>query len=108
MCYHEVLKVVNPKRRAVEEAEHTLRDLRANLREKKEKLLSIEEDIAKQLQHYSKVIERKEALTAQVAKCSEQLDRAQRILRGLGGEMMRWREASSTLGKQMEFLVGGI
>jgi hypothetical protein len=55
MTYHEVLKVVRPKRNAVEEAERTLRQLRANLRAKKQQLVGIEEDIAKQMEYYAKV-----------------------------------------------------
>lgn len=55
MTYHEVLKVVRPKRKAVDEAEGVLRELRANLKQKKEQLQAIEDDIAKQMEQYEKV-----------------------------------------------------
>lgn len=56
MTYHEVLKVVRPKRKAVEEAEGVLRELRANLRQKKEQLALIENVIAEQMEQYAKVL----------------------------------------------------
>jgi hypothetical protein len=55
MTYHEVLKVVRPKKKAVEEAEGVLRQLRADLREKKEQLTTIEGVIAEQMEQYTKV-----------------------------------------------------
>lgn len=54
------------------------------------------------------MLERKDSLLAQVNKCSEQLERAQRMLRGLGGEMTRWQEESATLRDNATKIVGGI
>lgn len=55
MTYHEVLKVVRPKRKAVDEAEGILKELRANLKQKKEQLKAIKDDIGKQMEQYEKV-----------------------------------------------------
>ena len=55
MTYHEVLKVVRPKQKAVEEAEGVLRELRINLREKKDQLTAVEDVIIQQMEQYSRV-----------------------------------------------------
>lgn len=53
-------------------------------------------------------MERKESLSEQVNKCSEHLDRAQRMLRGLGGEMTRWQEEIVVLRDTTSKIVGSI
>lgn len=44
---------------------------------------------------------------AEVKLCEEKLDRAQKLIGGLGGEKARWTAAAQELGLQYERLVGG-
>ncbi len=48
------------------------------------------------------------AVVAQVNDCSSQLDRAQRLMGGLGGERVRWSEFAKDLSAKMVNVVGDV
>lgn len=50
--------------------------------------------------------QKKADLEAEFTLCSEKLDRAGKLIGGLGGEKTRWTENATNLGKQMESLSG--
>jgi dynein heavy chain len=45
-------------------------------------------------------------MQAEVKLCEEKLDRAQKLIGGLGGEKARWTAAAAELGQLYERLVG--
>lgn len=52
--------------------------------------------------------DRKEKLEADVELCTVKLDRAQKLIQGLGGEKTRWTAAAENLGKQFVKLAGDV
>ena len=51
---------------------------------------------------------KKESLEKQVALCAEKLDRAEKLIGGLGGERIRWSEVASTLTVTYDNLAGDV
>ena len=51
---------------------------------------------------------KKADLAQQVENCSKKLDRAEKLIGGLGGEKTRWSKAAEELGVQYENLTGDV
>lgn len=64
-----------------------------------DKLASMEEELKSQQQ-------KKEKLEADIEMCSIKLDRAEKLIGGLGGEKARWEEAALDLAKAQVWLSG--
>ncbi len=57
---------------------------------------------------FTSSIEKKNALAAKAEECTIKMDRADRLLGGLGGEKVRWQQTVVRLGKMMECVVGDV
>lgn len=87
---YEALLVVEPKKRQLVEAEEKLKTAEATLAEKKaalEKVLSVLRDLEDK---YKKAKDKEEELKRNVEKCIIQLERAEKLIKGLGGEKVAW------------------
>ena len=51
---------------------------------------------------------KKNRLESEVRMCSIKLDRAQKLISGLGGEKSRWTAAAALLGQQLQRLTGDV
>ena len=51
---------------------------------------------------------KKNRLESEVRMCSVKLDRAQKLISGLGGEKSRWTAAAALLGQQLQRLTGDV
>ncbi|CAG9464833.1 unnamed protein product [Pedinophyceae sp. YPF-701] len=107
-AYDEAMKVVRPKQEALHEAEsklgtvmQALEGKRAELKEVMDKLAALDADLQEKKS-------RKEKLEHDVHMCTVKLDRAQKLIEGLGGEKTRWTAAAERLGAQLEQLVGDV
>ena len=74
---------------------------RANLKEVQDKLAELQ----RQLEENTR---KKADLEQQVDSCSKKLDRAEKLIGGLGGEKTRWSKAAKELGVQYENLTGDV
>jgi len=83
MKYHELLKVVNPKREKVAEMNQKLAIVRANLAEKSRKLKEVEGKIENLERMFREKKELEESLQAQINTCYKKLERANKIIDGL-------------------------
>ncbi|KAG7500858.1 dynein heavy chain 3, axonemal [Solea senegalensis] len=106
--YERVAKVVAPKKERLKQAEEevaeqmeTLAVKQAELKEVVDRLESLNKDLAK-------MIEKKKELENNIKLCSEKLDRAEKLIGGLGGEKDRWTEAARQLGITYTNLTGDI
>ena len=90
MQYHELLKIVNPKRAKVQEMNEKLAIVRANLVEKRKKLREVEEKIESLERMFREKTELEKSLQQQIDDCYKKLDRANKIISGLEGEKTRW------------------
>eukprot|EP00927_Polykrikos_kofoidii_P016938 TRINITY_DN17697_c0_g4_i1.p1 TRINITY_DN17697_c0_g4~~TRINITY_DN17697_c0_g4_i1.p1 ORF type:complete len:2583 (+),score=405.07 TRINITY_DN17697_c0_g4_i1:3-7751(+) len=106
--YDRSAKIVAPKRAQLEKAEITLAAAEAELLTKKEELDSIQSHVATLLKEFEEVKSRKDELELQIDDCSKRLARAERLIKGLGGEKSRWLESSQRLSTEYANLTGDV
>eukprot|EP00964_Phaeocystis_antarctica_P076980 scaffold47683_cov66-Phaeocystis_antarctica.AAC.1 len=106
--YDRVAKQVAPKRAALAAAEAEFAEVSELLRQKKESLAEVERKIGALQEQFEETNARKEELARQVEDCSNKLERAQTLIGGLGGERVRWGEASDGLGKILNNVTGDV
>jgi dynein heavy chain len=83
MKYHELLKVVNPKREKVKEMNATLAVVRKSLAEKRAQLKEVQDKIDKLDREYKEKVEFEASLQAQIDEAMLKLSRANKIIQGL-------------------------
>ena len=105
--YHNVTLQVAPKRAALEEAQAKLAKTTAELQEAQDKLRKVEEKIAVLEKDFSEAMAKKEALAQQVEECTIKLERAEKLIGGLGGEV-RWTETVEQLSKDLINVMGDV
>ncbi|KAI8807084.1 dynein heavy chain and region D6 of dynein motor-domain-containing protein [Cladochytrium replicatum] len=107
-AYDRVAKVVAPKQIALSHAEQELAVTMAGLQEKRATLKQVLDRLQSLNDNLQELAQKKERLEKEVKSCEEQLDRAQKLLGGLGGEKQRWTEIVHTLEKILCNLAGDI
>ncbi|XP_017770457.1 PREDICTED: dynein heavy chain 3, axonemal-like [Nicrophorus vespilloides] len=102
--YDRVIKIVAPKKASLAVAEgelaaqmETLNVKRAQLQEVSDKLQALNDEFAAETK-------KKKELEDQIELCSQKLDRAEKLIGGLGGEKTRWSENA----KQLHGLLGNV
>jgi dynein heavy chain len=106
LSYHELLKIVGPKREKVAEMNAKLAVVRASLAEKRKKLREVEEKIEGLERMYKEKVELEANLQKQIGDCMIKLDRAGKIISGLEGEKTRWTQTVERLEKEFGLLIG--
>ncbi|KAF5834888.1 hypothetical protein DUNSADRAFT_8192 [Dunaliella salina] len=104
--YDRVVKVVRPKKAALAQAEEQLAEVQTALAAKQAELAEVEGKLAELGLQLDAAKERKKNLEVDVKVCEEKLDRAQKLIGGLGGEKARWTAATEHLYHVNERLVG--
>ncbi|KAI8996174.1 dynein heavy chain and region D6 of dynein motor-domain-containing protein [Gaertneriomyces semiglobifer] len=107
-AYDRVAKVVAPKQIALAHAEAELAETMAGLAEKRAQLKSVMDRLQALNDNLQALSEKKERLEKEVKSCEEQLERAQTLLGGLGGEKQRWTEVVKSLDITLYNLPGDI
>lgn len=106
--YHRVALVIEPKRKALNEAEEQLAVVMAALKEKQDALQQVMDKLDALAADLKSKKDKKEQLEHDVTMCGVKLDRAQKLMSGLGGEKTRWSSAADVLAAQYEQLVGDV
>lgn len=104
--YDSVAKIVRPKKLALEQAKEELQAALSLLAQKQDDLQVVLDNVEKLKQELNETIRKKEELENQVIDCSLKLDRAQRLLNGLGGEKSKWTEFVKQLGDDLSNSIG--
>jgi dynein heavy chain len=106
--YEKVSRLVKPKQEALAEAQGEydvlmtgLRETQAELRELVDKL----EGMERELEQNTK---KKNQLSDDVDLCTVKLERAEKLIAGLGGENARWTEEATRLGERYARLTGDV
>ncbi|KIY97683.1 Dynein heavy chain 3, axonemal [Monoraphidium neglectum] len=115
-AYDRVAKVVAPKKAALATAEAEFEQLMVGLRAKKAELAAVEarvEELNSKLREMqasrgARPAERKASLEAEAALCEKKLERATKLIGGLGGEKTRWSEVTRRLAKDYVNLTGDV
>lgn len=71
-------------------------------------LLQVQDRLEKLRTTFKEKTKEKESLEKQVNICAKKLDRAEKLIGGLGGERTRWAEAASNLQSVYENLTGDV
>lgn len=107
-AYDRVAKVVGPKKLALGQAEKELEVVMSALRTKQAELKAVLDKLAALDADLQDKKNRKEKLERDVHMCSVKLDRAEKLIAGLGGEKTRWTAAAVSLGEQYVKLTGDV
>ncbi|XP_072306337.1 dynein axonemal heavy chain 12 [Eucyclogobius newberryi] len=106
--YDRVAKVVAPKKANLAVAEGSLADTMALLDQKRAVLKEVEDRLAALQKTFEEKTEEKAKLELQVDMCAKKLERAEKLIGGLGGEKTRWRKAAVNLQNTYDNLTGDV
>lgn len=104
--YHQVTLVVEPKKKLLAEAQVSLDATMQVLRRAQHTLKEAEDKIASLEASFNEANAKKEQLVFDVEQCRARLDRAVKLMGGLGGERTRWTKSCADLTISYENLVG--
>jgi dynein heavy chain len=104
--YHFVAKAVEPKRQLLKNAEQELAECQAKLQVAQEKLRDTQAKIANLEADFNSAVEKQTELQDDMTLCEVKLERAHKLIGGLGGEKARWGENVQQLTEQLTLLPG--
>jgi len=108
ITYDKVAKDVEPKRNALKAAEEKLNGAQTMLKEKQAQLKEVEDRVANLNANLQATLKKKEDLEKSKEMTVLRLERADKLVAGLGGEQKRWGETCVTLQGDLDNLVGNI
>jgi dynein heavy chain len=106
--YHNVALQVAPKRAALKQAQDELAATMSSLAEAQAKLKAVEEKIELLTRQFEEATAKKEALAKQVMDCTIKLQRADKLIGGLGGERVRWQATVDQMAQDIINVVGDV
>ncbi|XP_045146064.1 dynein axonemal heavy chain 12 [Echinops telfairi] len=106
--YDRVAKVVAPKKARLTEAQRSLAETMSLLNQKRAELAAVEYHLENLQNTFTEKTEEKARLEDQVELCAKKLERASKLIGGLGGEKSRWSQAADDLQTIYENLTGDI
>ncbi|NXL48091.1 DYH7 protein, partial [Podilymbus podiceps] len=106
--YDRVAKVVAPKKDRLREAQQSLAETLKLLNQKREELAVVENHLAALERTFTEKTEEKARLEFQVDLCAKKLERAEKLIGGLGGEKSRWNNAANDLQDTYDNLTGDV
>ena len=104
--YHQVTLVVEPKKKQLAEAQASLDITMQVLQRAQNTLVAAEAQIATLEANFKEANDKKEQLVFDVEQCRARLDRAVKLMGGLGGERTRWNKTCDQLNISYDCLVG--
>lgn len=106
--YHFVAKAVEPKKLALAGAQKELDETLAILKGAQDNLQLVSDRLAELEHSYNGAVSKKEELAAKVIQCQVQLQNAETLIGGLGGEETRWKETVAQLQTDYANLTGDV
>ena len=104
--YNQVTLIVEPKKKLLAEAQASLEITMSSLKEAQGKLEAVKAKIAGLEASFKENNDKKELLVKQVEECGQRLERAEKLIGGLGGERTRWTESCHSLEEAYDNLLG--
>uniref|UniRef100_A0A669BHB3 Dynein axonemal heavy chain 12 n=1 Tax=Oreochromis niloticus TaxID=8128 RepID=A0A669BHB3_ORENI len=106
--YDRVAKVVAPKKANLAVAQESLAATMVLLDQKRAELKEVEDRLAALQKTFQEKTEEKAQLEFQVDLCARKLERAEKLIGGLGGEKTRWSKAADDLQNTYDNLTGDV
>jgi dynein heavy chain len=107
-AYDRVTKIVVPKQAALAQTELELAATMTVLNEKRAILKKVVDRLQNLNDNLRALADKKIRLANEVKSCSDQLERAQTLLGGLGGEKQRWTDVVKLLDGELYNLTGDV
>uniref|UniRef100_A0A383V949 AAA+ ATPase domain-containing protein n=1 Tax=Tetradesmus obliquus TaxID=3088 RepID=A0A383V949_TETOB len=107
-AYDKVAKVVAPKKAALQQAEAEYGTLMEGLAAKKAELGAVVAALNALNDKLAAMQARKQQLEEEVSLCQKKLERATKLIGGLGGEKTRWQEVAKKLAADYTHLTGDV
>jgi dynein heavy chain len=98
ITYHDVLKIVNPKRAIAKEMGGKLEVVQKALNEKRAQVKEINDRLDALTTNMNNLIQQQKDLDDDIADCNKKLERAEKMISGLEGEKVRWTDTVKELG----------
>ncbi|KAF5404423.1 hypothetical protein PHET_02178 [Paragonimus heterotremus] len=106
--YDTVAKIVAPKKEKLAVAEAELEVQMVKLAEKKAALDEVQAKFQMLQDQLDEMQTKKQDLEDNIELCSKKLDRAEKLISGLGGEKNRWTEAAAMLKNRYHNIIGDV
>lgn len=106
--YYDIFVVVEPKRKALAQANKDLNDARSRLGELNEKLNGLEKQLGVLRAEFEEATNAKLACQQEADDTAQQIDLANRLVNGLASENIRWRELVKQYKQSIVTLPGDI
>uniref|UniRef100_UPI00358F5A88 dynein axonemal heavy chain 12-like n=1 Tax=Myxine glutinosa TaxID=7769 RepID=UPI00358F5A88 len=106
--YNRVAKVVAPKKVRLAEAAASHAETMELLNEKQNELQEVQEHVGSLKRTFQEKMDEKAKLEMQVQLCGEKLERAEKLIGGLGGEKYRWSKVAEELQDTYNNLTGDV
>lgn len=106
--YHQVTVEVEPKRQALKEAQEKHSVTLGELEEAKEKLHAVESKLAELDDKFREADRKRQDLENQANTCKIHLERAGKLIGGLGGEKIRWQQFVDRFTEDLKNVVGDV
>ena len=106
--YDRVAKVVAPKKAALKVAESEYNEGMRKLELKRAELKVVVDKLSDMQAKLKSLAERKAELETKYDDTNAKLERAEKLMAGLGGEQVRWKEISEALGPKYTNLLGDV
>ena len=106
--YDRVIKIVAPKKAKLSEAEAELANQMDKLNEKRAQLQQVTDKLQALNDEFAAMTKKKKDLEDNIELCSQKLDRAEKLIHGLGGERARWGEMAQLLAGRLVNITGDV
>lgn len=106
ITYHEVLKIVNPKRAIASEKQAELDVIMKELNEKRAMVRAIDEKLANLAAKMNELERKSKELQENIEDCGKKLVRAEKMIGGLAGEKERWTRTVAELSVKLNLVIG--
>ncbi|XP_067685210.1 dynein axonemal heavy chain 3-like [Haliotis asinina] len=106
--YDGVIKVVAPKQQSLAMAEGVLEDQMAKLKEKQTELKTVRDKLANLNDHLNQKQTEKKNLEDNIELTKVKIERANKLISGLGGERSRWTQNVHELSETYDNIVGDV
>ncbi|KAG8302485.1 Dynein heavy chain 3, axonemal [Homalodisca vitripennis] len=106
--YDRVIKIVGPKKAKLAEAEEELSQQMDKLNEKRAQLQEVTDKLQALNDEFAAKTKEKKELEDSIDLCCQKLDRAEKLIGGLGGEKARWSETARQLQFSLVNAIGDV
>jgi dynein heavy chain len=106
--YSKVAKVVAPKKAKLEQMNQLLTQANSKLQEKQSQLGSVVDQVRGLKETCEKTMNEKSALHNKLTQTEKRLERASKLISGLAGEEIRWKQEEKALQDKLSDIIGNV